>query len=138
MVTYEECLKEFNKARTSIIFREKCKKIENHTYIFERDGMMAIKYHNTFIVKIDSDNNYYVCNGNWYTRSTLDRINRYIPIRFWQQKYGWFYVLKGVLHRFEGECTLMQEDLKEDEELTAFVEEAAVIHEENRYERDID
>jgi len=134
MVTYFSLEKEFVRGKFSPRFGEKCKKFENNTYIFEQDGMYRVKYHNTYIVSVDEDNTYYIKNGNWFTRTTLERINRYLPIRFWQKSNKWYYTLNGKLYEFTGECTITQEELKEDEELTDFL----IKHEENRYERDLD
>lgn len=138
MVTYESLAREFEKGKFSARFREKCKKFENNTYIFNRDGVFCIMYHHTDIVSVDKENTYYIENGGWFTRTTLDRMNRYLPIRFWQKNNRWYYTLNGKLIEFTGTCTITQEELREDRELDAFLREAAVKQGENRYERDID
>jgi hypothetical protein len=110
MLDYNGCEKEFAKARTSVIFKVKCKKLANNTYLFKHDDRYSIRYHQTDIVSVDKNNTYYICNGDWWTRSTLERINRYAPVTFRQREYNWYYNDK----HFRGYCIIVPEEFEHD------------------------
>ena len=101
MIDYKKCEEEFAKARTSLIFKVKCKKMANNTYLFKTSDSFNIRFHDTDIVEVDENNNYHVRNGGWWTRSTLERINRYLPIRFWQNNSKWSEQLRNNYRQYQ-------------------------------------
>lgn len=110
MLDYKKCEEEFAKARTSVIFNVKCKKIANNTYLFKNGDTYDIRFYSTDIVSVEKDGNYHVRNGGWWTRSTLERINKYAPVTFRQCNYDWYYNDK----QFFGYCVIVPEEYEHD------------------------
>jgi len=113
MIDYKKCEEEFAKARTSVIFKEKCKKLARNTYLFKTSDSFNIRFHDTDIVEVDENNNYHVRNGGWWTKVTLERINRYLPIRFWQNKSKWWYNTTEGTQEFTGSCDIHHDEIQE-------------------------
>jgi hypothetical protein len=113
MIDYKKCEEEFEKARTSVIFNIKCKKMARNTYLFKVGSRFVIRYHETDIVEVDENNNYHVRNGSWWTRSTLERINRYLPIRMWQNNSRWWYNTIEGTQEFTGSCAIHHDEIQE-------------------------
>ena len=77
------------------------RKIGNNTYAeILHDGTVAIKLHNTYVVKINPNGTYTLNSGGWQTVTTKDRINQYSPRRVYQRKYEWFIDINGKEYPF--------------------------------------
>lgn len=87
MLTYNQAKALFESARD----KAKGKPIDNNTRIVKTTKGYGVKLHNTVIVDIDENNNYTINNGGWYSPTTKDRINKYSPIRVYQQKNVWYF-----------------------------------------------
>lgn len=96
MLRYSECRELIKRGRHSQ------KKLANNTYLEELDdGSFGVKLHETFVVKIHPNGEYTLDSGGWKTVTTKDRINRYSPVRVYQQNSIW-YLEDGSL--FEDGC----------------------------------
>jgi len=61
------------------------RKVGNNTYAeILNDTTVAIKLHNTYVVKIHADGTYTLNSGGWQTATTKDRINQYSPVRVYE------------------------------------------------------
>lgn len=87
--TYQEWIDFLNKGRDKT-----SRKTDNNTYVIKQEGYIAVKLHNTEVVKIYPDNTYELNAGSWYSVTTKDRINSYSPVRIYQKDYSW-YVMQG-------------------------------------------
>ena len=77
------------------------RKIGNNTYAeILSDNTVAIKLHNTYVVKINPNGTYTLNSGGWQTATTKDRINQYSPVRVYQEKYQWFVTINGKEYPF--------------------------------------
>jgi hypothetical protein len=77
------------------------RKIGNNTYAeILNDNTVAIKLHNTYVVKIRDDGTYTLNSGGWQTATTKDRINQYSPVRVYQRKFEWFVTINGKEYPF--------------------------------------
>jgi hypothetical protein len=67
------------------------RKVGNNTYAeILPNKSVGIKLHNTYVVKIDTDNDYTLSTGGWYTSTTKDRINSYCPFKVFQKNHDWW------------------------------------------------
>jgi hypothetical protein len=65
--------------------------LENNTRIERRDeSTIAVKLHDTDIVKYHADGSITVTSGGWHTLTTKDRINKYAGLRIWQANSVWY------------------------------------------------
>lgn len=72
------------------------RKIGNNTYAeILNDGTVAIKLHNTYVVKINPNGTYTLNSGGWQTVTTKDRINQYSPKKVYQRNFEWFVDING-------------------------------------------
>lgn len=77
------------------------RKVGNNTYAeILNDDTVAIKLHNTYVVKIHADGTYTLNSGGWQTVTTKDRINQYSPVRVYQEKYQWFVTINNKPYPF--------------------------------------
>lgn len=77
------------------------RKVGNNTYAeILNDTTVAIKLHNTYVVKIHADGTYTLNSGGWQTATTKDRINQYSPVRVYQEKYQWFVTIHSKTYPF--------------------------------------
>jgi hypothetical protein len=77
------------------------RKVGNNTYAeILHDGTVAIKLHNTYVIKINPNGTYTLNSGGWQTVTTKDRINQYSPRRVYQRKYEWFVDINGKEYPF--------------------------------------
>jgi hypothetical protein len=83
--------------------KSKCKKIANNTYEISRAGVFSIRLHDTDIITIKGDK-IILSSGGYRTRTTKDRLNKYLPYgRVFQKDYEWFFQDgKNVLEFFDG------------------------------------
>ena len=69
----------------------KRRKVGNNTYAeILHDDTVAIRLHNTDVVKINPNGTYTLNSGGWQTVTTKDRINQYSPVKVYQRKFEWF------------------------------------------------
>lgn len=75
------------------------KKLGSNTWVLKinnwGDGLesVAVKYHNTNILTIDSEDIVTINNGGWDTVTTKDRLNQFLRckgVHIYQQKYEWY------------------------------------------------
>ena len=77
------------------------RKLENNTYLEKRDeNTIAVKLHGTDVVTYKKDGSVILETGGWYTVTTKDRINKYSPVRVYQQKGEWFIKINGEIENF--------------------------------------
>lgn len=77
------------------------RKVGNNTYAeILSDNTVAIKLHNTYVVKINPNGTYTLNSGGWQTSTTKDRINQYSPVRVYQRKFEWYISLNGKEYPF--------------------------------------
>lgn len=71
------------------------KKIDHNTRIFARADHLAVRLHNTDIIKFYPDGAVTLNTGGWKTVTTKDRINEFSGIRVWSDKGTWFAGMNG-------------------------------------------
>jgi site-specific DNA-adenine methylase len=77
------------------------RKIGNNTYAeILHDDTVAIKLHNTYVVKINSNGTYTLNSGGWQTVTTKDRINQYSPVRVYQRDFTWYVKINSKEYPF--------------------------------------
>ncbi len=77
------------------------RKIGNNTYAeILYDNTVAIKLHNTYVVKINPNGTYTLNSGGWQTVTTKDRINQYSPVRVYQRDFTWYVKINGKEYPF--------------------------------------
>jgi hypothetical protein len=77
------------------------RKVGNNTYAeILHDGTVAIKLHNTYVVKINPNGTYTLNSGGWQTVTTKDRINKYSPRYVFQKNYEWFVKINDKTYPF--------------------------------------
>lgn len=67
------------------------KKIGHNTWLVPGPmlGDVSVRYHRTNIVTLHADGAYTLRSGGWETVTTKARINRYAPVRLYQEKGEW-------------------------------------------------
>jgi hypothetical protein len=77
------------------------RKIGNNTYAeIMPDGSVGVMLHSTYVVTIHEDNTYTLRTGGWYTPTTKDRINQYIPGYVRQVKGEWSVHTNGRVYPY--------------------------------------
>jgi hypothetical protein len=67
------------------------RKIGNNTYAeIEYDNSVSIRLHGTTVVRFYPNGTVKLNSGGWHTNTTKDRINKYSPVKVYQQKYEWY------------------------------------------------
>lgn len=67
------------------------RKVGNNTYAtIEYDNSVSIELHGTKVVVFYPNGLVKLNSGGWRTSTTKDRINKYSPVRVYQEKYQWF------------------------------------------------
>jgi len=68
------------------------RKYANNTYLVRNSDNLALRYHNTDVVKFYPNGNIVLDNGGWYTSTTKERINYVLPNPFYltQSKGVWY------------------------------------------------
>lgn len=66
------------------------KPIANNTRLMQREGYIAVKFHNTDIIRYYPDGRVQLFTGGWYTISTKERINRYTGLGIYSKKGTWY------------------------------------------------
>ncbi len=74
--------------------KPKHKKVALHTYRMEYADGWGIRYHATEVIRYNSKNNTYTIDtGGWFTKTTKERINKYLPNPYYvYQKNFLFYL----------------------------------------------
>lgn len=69
------------------------RKLENNTYLERRDldSTIAVRLHSTDVITFHSDGRVVLDSGGWWTVTTRDRINRYMPDGWcvWSERGQW-------------------------------------------------
>lgn len=65
------------------------KKIDRNTYLIDRGDHIAVRLHQTDIVKLYANGEVVLNTGGWETVTTKDRMNRYSPFYVQQRKNVW-------------------------------------------------
>jgi hypothetical protein len=89
-------------------YKEK-KKIDANTYKYTYpDGSWKIRYHATYILIYNAINNkYLIDNGGYLTRTTKERINRYLPKgQVFQKNFEWYYQNGNDVRKIEQVLTI--------------------------------
>ena len=90
---------------SNIIDGRESKKIGNNTIVHRLDDdTVAVKYHRTNILKINSNNVVTISTGGWETITTKDRLNQFLGCRgfsIFQKKGTWY--IRGNDKTFEYE-----------------------------------
>lgn len=77
------------------------RKVGNNTYAeILHDGSVGITLHSTRVVTIHPDNTYTLRTGGWYTPTTKDRINQYIPGYVKQKSGEWSVSYNGAVYPY--------------------------------------
>ena len=67
------------------------KKLQKNTYLIVLDrNTLGVRYHDTIIVQIHSDDTYTLNTGGWKTVSTKSRINTWSPAGIYQEDFVWY------------------------------------------------
>jgi len=67
------------------------RKVGNNTYAeILHDSSVGITLHGTCVVRIHPDNSATLNTGGWYSSTTKDRMNKYSPVRVYQNKGEWY------------------------------------------------
>lgn len=72
------------------------RKIGNNTYLIRHDSFIAIKLHNTEIIKYYPDNRIILDTEGWTTVTTKARMNEYLDkVSIWQERSVWYISNRG-------------------------------------------
>jgi len=82
------------------------RKLANNTYAERRGDHIAIRLHQTDIVKFHPDGTITANTGGWKTHTTKDRLNEYLPVRIWQKSGRWFIGSNGGTVEFADGITI--------------------------------
>ncbi len=68
------------------------RKLGNNTYLKRLGNNIAVVLHNTIILTITQNDKLVLNTGGWYTVTTKNRINRYLPsyVSLYQENYQWY------------------------------------------------
>lgn len=94
MLSYNDAKSIFERARNQI----KGAPWGYATRIVRTNMGYGVKHHDTVILEICRENNldvYYYNTKGWRSRTTKDRLNKYGPLRIFQQKGVWYVNLDG-------------------------------------------
>jgi len=86
MLTYTEAKELLNTARN----KANGKPIANNTRLFDRGEYIAVRLHSTDVLNIYPNGKYKVYTGGYYSTTTKERINRFSPVRVYQQSWAWY------------------------------------------------
>jgi hypothetical protein len=107
MAKMKHCPKNFAEANCILGNRDSLR-LGNNTYLVSRfspeenDKHIAIRLHNTDIVKFYSNGRITLHTGGWQTLTTADRINQFIAGRVFQKNWNWFYDCPLTVSKLEG------------------------------------
>lgn len=78
----------------------------------DEKGNVIIIYHQTPIIKFNIDNTITLKTGGFWTRSTADHMNRYLPdgFRVFQEKFKWYLATNKTLLNFSEGMTFSVND----------------------------
>ncbi len=88
------CTDLYYRSLSNFLDGRESKKLGNNTIVHRLDGdTVAIKYHNTNILKINQENIVTLSTGGWETTTTKDRLNQFLSCRgfgIFQKKGTWY------------------------------------------------
>ena len=70
---------------------EEKRKIGNNTYLERRGRDIAIRLHQTDIIRMNDEGEFIVNTGGWHSVTTKARLNEYLPIGIYQKKGTWYW-----------------------------------------------
>lgn len=81
----------FNKALNVLNGREQRKLCANTWLVKLNHDWIGLLYHNTYIIRWSQNGEIEVNNGGWYTSTTKERMNIFLPstLRVWSEKGEW-------------------------------------------------
>lgn len=89
-MTYQEAL--------TLLNGKQRRKLENNTYLIRlQSGTLAVKLHDTNVVKLYPNGDITLNSGGWQTLTTKNRMNKYSPVRVLQVRGKWLASYRGVL-----------------------------------------
>jgi hypothetical protein len=83
---------------------KKRKKIAHNTYVEVRSGdEIALRYHETDVVRYKANGAVILNNGGWKTVTTKERLGAFSSVSIYQRKYEWFVgkVIDGVFQNLD-------------------------------------
>lgn len=84
----------------AILGKKNEKKIGNNTHLVRRGpDAIAVRLHKTDVVTLHASGKYTLTSGGWRSSTTKARINKYAPVRVYQENFGWFI---GAVPFFDG------------------------------------
>lgn len=94
-MTHQEATSLLNSAKS----RDAGKPISNNTRIFDRGNHLAIRLHNTDILRIYQDGKYVIDVDGWQTVTTKQRLNEYLPrgVSIYQERSIWYVNIGGYI-----------------------------------------
>ena len=66
------------------------RKVGNNTYLIRHDDYIAVRLHNTEVVRAYPNGDIILDSGGWHTPTTKDRMNQYVSNRIWQEAGRWY------------------------------------------------
>lgn len=85
------------------------RKVCHETYAHDHGGMVAVYYHGTLLVTIDTTG-YKLCTNGWRSYTTKKRLNQLTPpgVQVFQKDWVWF------VSDYTGEVALFKDKIKVD------------------------
>lgn len=83
------------------------RKVDNNTWLVRREGHVALRLHNTDILKYWPDGSVEYYAGNWQTWTTKDRLNKFGPLRIYSDRGVWLTGRNGSTVAFEDGMRVM-------------------------------
>ena len=79
--------------------------IDNNTRVIKQEHYIAIKLHNTEIIKYFPDGRIRLNSGGWLTITTRDRMNKYSPIQVYTNKRVWYATFNDKTYLYQDNMT---------------------------------
>ena len=70
--------------------KRQSRKIANHTYIRREGAVLYVRLHETDVVTLHPDGRVILDSGGYHTPTTKDRIDRFSPVRLYQENSIWY------------------------------------------------
>jgi hypothetical protein len=87
--------------------REAGKPLENNTRLLDRDGAIALKFHNTDIALFKRNGDVTIDTEGWHTVATKARLNEYVEgFQIWSENRILFFSYQGKSYLFKDGLTL--------------------------------
>ena len=86
---------------------QKSKKVDNNTYLIQNNDNIAIKLHNTEVIKFYPDK-IVLNSGGWYTPTTKDRLNSFSGYQINQESGIWHIGVNGKTYKFNDNMVIYE------------------------------